>query len=233
MITFIGCVRRLADVTHDDFETHWRDLHGPLLVSVSEFTRHVVSYTQFHLIDYGRPNESGQGDPWHGFDGIAMMSFKDVEAFQAGFQEPLFTSVLRADAEKFADHDTSIQFMTRVDGPVPPSAVPHGSIAIFEFAGPDAKTPLRTWAKGGLQAPKPLSVACYEGSVMAAVGEPAGGEPNSPPPTNITVCSFANAEEAETVLLALNGGELGLSSGGERPVHLMARAHAFIEAPNT
>ena len=45
---------RKPGLSHAEFDTYWRERHGPLLRSVTEFTRHVRRYVQCHGVDAGR-----------------------------------------------------------------------------------------------------------------------------------------------------------------------------------
>ena len=220
MITLIICVRRAAHVTHEYFEAYWRDTHGPLVTSVSEFTRHLRSYRQFHLIDYKPAIES---EPSSGFDGIAILSFADAEAMQAAFQEPRFLSVLEPDTYNFGDLAHSPQFVACADGSEEPASSRHGSIAVFEFAGPAATPALQVWTTNASQNPRPAAVERYK--TLAPEGVDGS---NSVPPTYITACSFTNFEEAARVLTSLTGRESGRSSVGPKPIYAMAREHVFL-----
>jgi hypothetical protein len=220
MITLIICVRRATHVTHEYFETYWRDSHGPLVASVSEFTRHLRSYRQFHLIDYKPAIES---EPSSGFDGIAILSFADAEAMQAAFQEPRFLSLLEPDTYNFGDLAHSPQFVVCADGSEEPASSRHGHIAVFEFAGPAETPALQLWTTNGSQNPKPATVERYKTVAPEGVEGSNGG-----PPTYITACSFTNPDEAARVLTSLTERESGRSSVGPKPIYAMAREHVFL-----
>lgn len=213
MITLIICVRRAAHVTHEHFETYWRDHHGPLVTSVTEFTRHLRAYRQFHLIDCPRLSNQNTGDPWHGFDGIALLSFENTPAMQAAFQEPRFLSVLEPDTLNFGDLPNSPRFLATADGTEDPPRSRHGNITVFEFAGPRATPALQIWTKSGSQDPQPATVARYQ---------------SEPPTTYITACSFENLPQTDAVLAYLAEQDSAASPVESRPIHVMAREHIFI-----
>jgi uncharacterized protein (TIGR02118 family) len=220
MTTLIICVRRATHVTHEYFEAYWRDSHGPLVTSVSEFTRHLRSYRQFHLIDYKPAMES---EPASEFDGIAVLSFEDAEAMQAAFQEPRFLNVLAPDTYNFADLEHSPQFVVCADGSQEQATSRHGSITVFEFAGP-ARTPaLQSWTANGSQNPRPAAVERYKTIAPEGVNGSTGE-----PPTYITACSFTKVEEASRVLISLTEQGSGQLSVGRKPIHAIAREHVFL-----
>ena len=224
MITLIICVRRAAHVTHGYFETYWRDHHGPLVTSVTEFTRHLRAYRQFHLIDCHELSNT-TGDPWHGFDGIALLSFESAQAMQAAFQEPRFLSVLEPDTLNFGDLANSPRFLVSADDTEDPPRSRHGNITVFEFAGPGTRPILQVWTKNGSREPQPATVARYQ-SIAA---DNVDGSNPAPPATYITACSFTSLAQAEGVLTYLaERDSAAFSSVGSGLIHVMAREHIFI-----
>ena len=219
MITLIICVRRAAHVTHEYFESYWRDHHGPLVLGVPEFTRHIRSYRQFHLIDYH--NHADDSEPSRRFDGVAILSFESAEVMQTAFQEPRFLSVLEPDTYNFGDLAHSPQFIVTCADSSEQAASFHGSITVFEFAGPTTTPALQFSTKNTLPEIKPIAVVRYKTIVPDGFDES-----NQPDPTYITACSFASLEEAEKILSSTE--QASPSSVGQRPVHAIAREHVFL-----
>jgi EthD domain len=66
MVKLIICAARKPGMSHEEFSTYWREKHGPLVRSVTEFSRHVRRYLQCHLaktaVPFGIPGD---------YDGVA------------------------------------------------------------------------------------------------------------------------------------------------------------------
>ena len=107
MIKLTICARRRPDITHEQFDTHWREKHGPLVRSVTEFSRHVRKYVQCHLaassVPFGVPGD---------YDGVAELWFDSVEEAAKAFSEPKYLGIIRSDELKFADPEKCISFVT-------------------------------------------------------------------------------------------------------------------------
>ena len=107
MIKLIICASRRADISAKDFDAYWRDKHGPLVRSVSEFARHVRKYVQCHLAE--SPVPFGIAGP---YDGVAELWFDSVEDAAKAFREPKYLEIIRADELKFVDPHKCISFVT-------------------------------------------------------------------------------------------------------------------------
>ena len=224
MITLILRVRRADHVSRNFFEAYWRDKHGPLVMGLPEFTRHLTAYKQFHLVD--RPTDSSEhsdGEAWPGFDGIALLSFKDVDAVQAAFREPRFSSVAEPDTLNFANIPASPSFLCHLVGSDIPPPSRHGGITLFEFADSNAATAgLRDWVIGGSDGPKPNAIEQYE-----SLPERFRDEANQEPLTSITACSFHDVQAASKVLTLLTKRNSNASSD-LKPVYAIAREYVFV-----
>jgi uncharacterized protein (TIGR02118 family) len=107
MVKLIICATRKPGMSHEEFSKYWRETHGPLVKSVTEFSRHIRRYVQCHLVNTAVPfGIAGE------YDGIAELWFDSVESAAAAFQEPKYLEIIRADERKFADLDKCISFMT-------------------------------------------------------------------------------------------------------------------------
>jgi len=107
MVKLIICATRKAGMSHEEFARYWRERHGPLVKSVTEFSRHVRKYVQCHLVKTSVPF----GIPGQ-YDGVAELWFDSVEAAEAAFREPKYMEIIRPDELKFADPQKCISFMT-------------------------------------------------------------------------------------------------------------------------
>lgn len=107
MIKLIVCAVRRHDLTHEQFDAYWRESHGPLVRSVTEFTRHVRRYVQAHIAQADVPLAQPGG-----YDGIAELWFDDVDALNRAFAEPRYLEVIRPDELKFVDLGKTRSFVT-------------------------------------------------------------------------------------------------------------------------
>jgi uncharacterized protein (TIGR02118 family) len=107
MIKLIICASRRADLSFEEFDAYWRDKHGPLLKSVSDFARHVRKYVQCHravnAVPFGIPGP---------YDGVAELWFDSAEDAAKAFSEPKYLEIIRPDELKFVDPHKCISFVT-------------------------------------------------------------------------------------------------------------------------
>jgi uncharacterized protein (TIGR02118 family) len=107
MIKLIICANRRPDLTREQFDSYWRNQHGPLVKSVTEFARHVRKYVQCHLADSSVPfGIAGI------YDGVADLWFDSVDEATKAFSEPKYLEIIRADELKFVDPHRCISFVT-------------------------------------------------------------------------------------------------------------------------
>lgn len=107
MVKLIICATRRSDITHEEFDSYWRERHAPLLKSVAEFARYVRKYVQCHLVK-GTPPFGIAGS----YDGVAELWFDSAEDAARAFSEPRYLEIIRADELKFVDPGRCISFMT-------------------------------------------------------------------------------------------------------------------------
>jgi uncharacterized protein (TIGR02118 family) len=91
-------LRRREGLSPAEFHAHWREIHGPLIVS-SRSGGHVVRYEQ-----HPRPLDDYDGDGDPGFDGVTVQWFESMDAYRAHMAEPDFPDIW-ADIERFLDTD--------------------------------------------------------------------------------------------------------------------------------
>ncbi len=103
---------RKPGLSHDDFERHWRDVHGPLIASTPDVSRHVVAYEQ-----HPRTHAPGRFTGASGFDGVAVMTFESHDAFDAFMAEPTYAPI-REDERRFIDLERMVVLV--VDEPRQP-----------------------------------------------------------------------------------------------------------------
>jgi uncharacterized protein (TIGR02118 family) len=105
MVTLIAMLKRKAGLSHEEFEQHWRDRHGPLIASIPDVARHVGSYSQ-----YPRAVAPGHFTGSSGFDGVTVMTFESLDAFEAFISEPSYAEV-HEDERLFLDLDGMVVVM--------------------------------------------------------------------------------------------------------------------------
>jgi uncharacterized protein (TIGR02118 family) len=97
VIRLISLLVRKPGTSHDEFLAHWRDVHGPLIRSLSA-ANYVRRYEQ-HPAAWPPP---GSGRPEPPYDGVTIQWFDDVPSFWAHVAEPDNVE-MRADVERFLD----------------------------------------------------------------------------------------------------------------------------------
>lgn len=101
MIKLVACLRRLPGMDKAAFHRYWRHTHGPLVMSVTEFSRHVRKYVQGHTVDDPAPGFPPPTEP--PYDGVAELWFDDLAAIGTAFAEPQYMAIIRPDELKFLD----------------------------------------------------------------------------------------------------------------------------------
>lgn len=102
MHTVAYVFRRVPGMSLEDFQTYYRDVHGPLMVRMVG-TRGLVAYDQYPI------REAGLGDEYVGedgpeFDAISIYTFETAQ--QASDAWPL--EEVKEDSMNFIDFDTMV-----------------------------------------------------------------------------------------------------------------------------
>jgi len=100
MIKLMVLLRRKPGMGAEEFHRYWRDVHGPLVMNIPEFMRHIRRYVQSHSLD-----SAGLDFPAGAtaYDGAAELWFDSIEAMNAAFHEPRYLEIVRDDEQKFLD----------------------------------------------------------------------------------------------------------------------------------
>jgi len=106
MIKVVFCLRRHASLTAREFQTHWYEIHAPLVRKHREVLR-IARYVQLHT-DHGPMSERlgafrGAPEP---YDGIAEIWYRSLEELKALGNDPAARSAsreLKEDEERFID----------------------------------------------------------------------------------------------------------------------------------
>jgi uncharacterized protein (TIGR02118 family) len=96
MIRLTCMLARKPGLTPAEFHHHWTTVHGPLIAQ-SQSGKHVLRYEQ-----HPRPLSDYSGDDDHGFDGVTVQWFADMDSYRAHMAEPDFGDIW-ADIERFLD----------------------------------------------------------------------------------------------------------------------------------
>lgn len=89
-------VRKMAGMSHDDFDAHWYNNHTPLAL------QHHTGMRDYYQIPVF---EQRLGDEQH-YDGLSLMGFLDRDAFFSGlFDSDEGKSIIEADAARFLDFE--------------------------------------------------------------------------------------------------------------------------------
>ncbi len=99
--------RRRSDMTHEQYVTHWRDVHAPLFASQPDTRRYVRRYIQSRLTG-DRPAGPVLGE----VDGIVQLWFDDIAGFNAFAASPSYLNVIQPDEERFTDPSKCEYFFT-------------------------------------------------------------------------------------------------------------------------
>ncbi len=98
MVRLTCMLRRKAGMTPAEFHEHWRNVHGPLVLSTKSGS-HVARYEQ-----HPRPLSDYSGDDDPGYDGVTIQWFASMDDYRAQLAEEDF-AVVWADIERFLDTD--------------------------------------------------------------------------------------------------------------------------------
>jgi uncharacterized protein (TIGR02118 family) len=110
MVTMIVCIKRKSGTTREEFSRYWRENHGPLVASCPDFTRHLTSYSQYHLAD--SPNAAAEFGVAGTYDGVARLKFRSAADMEQAFAEPDYLARVRPDEPRFIDIDGCMSFVT-------------------------------------------------------------------------------------------------------------------------
>jgi len=82
MIKVLSLLTRKPGLTHEDFVRHWRDIHGPLALSVPGIRRYVQSHIQ------GTRSRADIPETEVEVDGIAELWYEDAASLRASAATP-------------------------------------------------------------------------------------------------------------------------------------------------
>ena len=110
MIKVIFCLRRRADMSLEDFQRYWREVHGPLVAKHRKALR-IARYVQVHSSDDAMSARLGRfrgaAEP---YDGVAEIWYESREALETLGDDPAGRAASRTlleDEKQFVDLERS------------------------------------------------------------------------------------------------------------------------------
>jgi uncharacterized protein (TIGR02118 family) len=115
MIKLVYCLRRLPELSREEFQRYWRETHGPR-VRERAGTLGIKRYVQVHTLESPlnealRANRGSEGEI---FDGVAELWWESAEVLAAGSSTPegrQAAQELREDEKRFIDFGRSVMFV--------------------------------------------------------------------------------------------------------------------------
>lgn len=114
MLKLAFCLRRLPDLSREEFQAYWKEHHAPL-VARNAAALGILRYVQLHTLDdpLNAAFRAGRGGP-EPFDGIAELWWRDRESLAAAVateEGQRAGEELLADERRFIDHARSPLFL--------------------------------------------------------------------------------------------------------------------------
>jgi uncharacterized protein (TIGR02118 family) len=101
MIKLVYCFAKKPDLSFEEFDRYWRDVHGPIGMRIPGLRRLVQSAAIRDPRDGHEP----------GFDGMAELWFDDVEAVLRARESPEWRASTE-DERHFIDHSRTAYFLS-------------------------------------------------------------------------------------------------------------------------
>lgn len=104
MIKLICFLKRNPALTVDQFQDHWRHVHGRLFAETPEIRRYIGRYEQNHRLDadYRRERHSGEVADT-GFDGVTVIWYETLADFEAMVADPVYRALVVPDEQRLLD----------------------------------------------------------------------------------------------------------------------------------
>ena len=106
MVKLIYCITKKPDMSVEEFQRYWRDVHAPIAAAIPGVRR----YVQCHVV----PELYGGQQP--AFDGAAELWWDDLDAMRAAMGTPEVKAAME-DEKNFIDHSRVASFVT-IEKPV-------------------------------------------------------------------------------------------------------------------
>lgn len=115
MIKLVYCLRRLPELSREEFQRYWRQTHGPLVRERAQALG-IRRYVQVHTLD-SPLNEvlaASRGSTGEAFDGVAELWWESAESLAAATGTPEGRRAARElleDEKRFIDFSRSVVFV--------------------------------------------------------------------------------------------------------------------------
>jgi uncharacterized protein (TIGR02118 family) len=149
MVKMILGVLRKEGMTRSEFHEYLRNTHGPLVLSVPEFLRHLRKYVQNHgLMDPDGSKSTDVPVVAGDRDAIIELWFDGVEEIRRGLGEPRYLEIIRPDEARFSSFQELFVLLAREEWLLPRRDAT-ARIKVFSFlkrkAGTSEKQFLEFW----------------------------------------------------------------------------------------
>ena len=106
MVKLVYCLRRLSNLSLEEFQRYWLETHAPLVRKHAQ-TLGIRRYTQVHTLDdeATRLLQAGRGGPG-AYDGVAELWWESRETLMQSFSSPEGQAAARElleDEQRFID----------------------------------------------------------------------------------------------------------------------------------
>jgi uncharacterized protein (TIGR02118 family) len=98
MVKLFAFLHRSPELTFEEFVTHWRDHHGPLIAGTPALARHLVRYEQHPR---HRSDDALSGS--EGLDGVAVQWMESMDDFVGFISAPEYAELIAPDEQRFLD----------------------------------------------------------------------------------------------------------------------------------
>jgi uncharacterized protein (TIGR02118 family) len=117
MVRLTALLRRNPKLSPEEFDAHWRDVHGPLMKSLPGIEHRVVRYEQHPRAVAARAWTGSEG-----VDGMAVQWFRRPDDLMAMISDDSYQEKIAPDERHLLDLDRSLFIVTSeprvvIDGP--------------------------------------------------------------------------------------------------------------------
>lgn len=105
MIKLIVAIKKLPELSSEEFSKHWRETHAALVRDNPASKKYIKKYIQCHTIPSNEEEVA--------FDGTAEIWFDSVADQQAFFSDEDYLTHIQPDEGKFADMTRTVFFITK------------------------------------------------------------------------------------------------------------------------
>jgi uncharacterized protein (TIGR02118 family) len=102
MVKLIYCISKKPEMSIEEFQRYWREVHAPIAAKIPGVRR----YVQCHVVP-----ETYGGRTAPGFDGAAELWWDSMDAMRAAMGTPEVQAALE-DEKNFIDHTRVASFVT-------------------------------------------------------------------------------------------------------------------------